>query len=203
VIDHWRWLAAHYERLIRPPAVELWRRALRLPAAGWLVDVAGGTGRVSTALAGSVGGVVVIDLSPDMLSQAAGRPGMTAIRAAAEQLPLHDASCPRLLLVDALHHVADTPAVMAELCRALAPGGRLVIEEPDWHRPTMRLIGWVERAALMRSHPEAPERIMALAQQEGCRARCLHAGPLSVWVLVTKPASAGRVRGRGEGGPAA
>lgn len=45
----------------------------------------------------------------------------------------------------------DQPAAMHELARALAPGGRLVIEEPDIHRPAVKLVALAERIALMGS----------------------------------------------------
>lgn len=186
LLDHFGLVAPIYERYIHAPSVDIWRRVFQLPASTLLLDVGGGTGRVASALADAVKGVVIVDASEQMLRQAANRPGIDAIHASAEALPFSDASFERILMVDALHHVEDTELTVREMLRVLAPGGRLVIEEPDWRTPRMRLIGWAEKLAMMRSHPERPDTIVRLARQAGARARCLSPVKHSTWIVIDK-----------------
>lgn len=186
LLDHFGLVAPIYERCIHAPPVDIWRRVFGLPARTLLLDVGGGTGRVASALADHVTGVVIVDSSEQMLRQAASRPGIEAIHASAEALPFADASFERILMVDALHHVEDTERSVREMLRVLAPGGRLVIEEPDWRAPRMRLIAWAEKLAMMRSHPERPETILRLARQAGARARCLSPIRHNIWVVIDK-----------------
>jgi septum formation protein len=98
-----------------------------VPATGRLLDVAGGTGIVSAELATRGFDVVVTDLSLGMLRLAEERlPGRAAV-AAADRLPVRDASCDVVAMVWLLHllpiPVADV--VLAEAARVLRPGGHL------------------------------------------------------------------------------
>jgi len=47
----------------------------------------------------------------------------------AETLPFSDASFDRVVSVVAFHHMEDQERALAEMCRVLRPGGRLVIVE--------------------------------------------------------------------------
>jgi SAM-dependent methyltransferase len=187
ILDHFGLLAPCYDRCMHAPSAEIWCRALGLPAPALLLDVAGGTGRVAGALAGWVTAVVVIDASLPMLQQAAARPGVLAAQSAAEHLPFADGSFSHIIMVDALHHVAHTRRCVEEMLRVLAPGGRLVIEEPDWRRFGMRLVAIAERLTLMRSHPEQPGDIVAFARQAGMRARCMSPQRNTTWIIIDKP----------------
>lgn len=190
-LDHFGLLAPIYERFFPEPPPDRLRRALKLPAAGLLLDVGGGTGRVTRQFAPEVARVVVADLSNGMLQQAAGHYGTSVIQAPAERLPFADGTVDRILMVDALHHVCDAAATLSELVRILAVGGRLVIQEPDWRILSVRMIAWAEKLALMRSHPYLPDEIVALAQRAGGHARCWAPGDHSVWILVDKEARRG------------
>jgi demethylmenaquinone methyltransferase/2-methoxy-6-polyprenyl-1,4-benzoquinol methylase len=52
-----------------------------------------------------------------------------------------------------------------ELVRVLAPGGRLVVEEPDIAHWGVKLVALGEKLLLMRSHFYAPEAIAALFER--------------------------------------
>jgi demethylmenaquinone methyltransferase/2-methoxy-6-polyprenyl-1,4-benzoquinol methylase len=191
LLDHFGLLAPYYDHWMSTPALEIWQRVLRLPATTLLLDVGGGTARVSGPLAAQVTATVVVDVSAAMLEQAVRRPGIQAVQAPAEHLPFADGVFGRILMVDALHHVANTRQSVEEMLRVLAPGGRLVIEEPDWRRGRMRLVALAEKLALMRSHPERPEAIVRLARQAGARAWCLSPLRHTNWIIVQKPERAG------------
>ena len=93
-----------------------------------LLDVGGGTGRAARAL--DVERRVVVDAARGMLRRARAH-GLATIQGDAAVLPVPDASVDAVLVVDALHHMADVDGVAAAARRALAPGGVLVVREFD------------------------------------------------------------------------
>ena len=182
---HFDLVAPLYERLIRPPDVGPLAHALGLPADGLLLDAGGGTGRVSRALAPRVQGVVVCDASLGMLAQA--RPaGLRAVQGHAERLPFSDGSFRRVLVVDALHHFRSQREAISELVRVLAPGGRLVVSEPDIVHAGVRLVALLERLALMDSHFLRPDEIAAIVATQGLSPRIERNGSTSVWIIADK-----------------
>jgi ubiquinone/menaquinone biosynthesis C-methylase UbiE len=114
-----------------------------------LLDIGGGTGRVSGAFDGHVQ-VVICDPAPGMLSQARGK-GLRACAGVAEHLPFADRRFERIVAVDSLHHFRDQRVAAMELLRVLRPGGRLVVEEPDIRQRAVKVVALLERLLLMRS----------------------------------------------------
>jgi demethylmenaquinone methyltransferase/2-methoxy-6-polyprenyl-1,4-benzoquinol methylase len=184
--DHFDFLASIYDRVIPPPDPAQLQSLLRLPADGWLLDAGGGTGRVSATVTSLVDGVVISDLSLRMLRQAQAKRGLVPVRAHAERLPFPDACFQRVLVVDALHHFCDQREAVADLVRVLAPGGRLVIEEPDATRFAVKLVALAEKLALMRSRFHTPEAIRDMVGELGCAAAVERDGGFAAWVVVDK-----------------
>ncbi|MEY9847222.1 methyltransferase domain-containing protein [Streptacidiphilus sp. MAP5-3] len=97
-----------------------------------LADVGGGTGIIGRRLRrdGRDGrgsrDVVVVDLTHNMLAQAARRlPGGRAVRACADRLPFADGTLDAVTCVWLLHLVPDSGPLIAEFARVLRPGGVL------------------------------------------------------------------------------
>jgi len=130
-----------------------------------VVDIGGGTGRVSQSLAGT-NLVVVCDSSWGMVGESR-RKGLNACLAEAEHLPFPDGAFERALVVDALHHMGDQGRALAEALRVLAPGGRLVLEEPDLRLFAVRLIALAERLLGMRSRMLGERDLLALLRRPG------------------------------------
>ena len=186
--DHFDLLAPWYERVITTANVDYLAPLLALEPHHRLLDVGGGTGRVTAPLARRVAQTVITDLSAGMLQQAAAKDGLQPANAHAELLPFAANSFDRVMIVDALHHVCDQALTAAELLRVLAPDGRLVVEEPNIETGRVKLIAIAEKLALMRSHFLGPAAMQTLFEKAGGRAT-IHTRPdndFNVWLVVTK-----------------
>ena len=182
--DHFGLLAPFYDRLIRFGEADALIKRLGPPVRGWLLDAGGGTGRVAAALDWMAGQIVVADVSLGMLRQARGK-GLAAVSAPAEGLPFPGGTFERGIMVDALHHVADQAGTAGELWRVLAPGGRLVIVEPDIRQLAVKGIALFEKLALMRSHFLPPMEIARLFDEFGAQIR-IEVVSASAWITIEK-----------------
>ena len=97
------------------------------PAAVW--DVGAGTGAVARAIVAAGIPTVAVEPSPTGARFAAAH-GLTAVVGTLHDLALPARSLPAIGLFDVLEHVADRPALLSEIHRVLAPGGRLVVTVP-------------------------------------------------------------------------
>jgi len=108
-----------------------------LPPDGRIADVGAGTGTLAIALARAAPATDVIAIEPDpkTLEIAKGKSGAHAVdwqSALADDLPVADESCDRVVMSLLLHHLDPTQkrAALTEAHRVLRPSGRLHIA--DW-----------------------------------------------------------------------
>jgi len=152
MFDHFGILAPVYEKYIKPKYPVKLAELVQLPISGSLLDVGGGTGRVSQFFSDDVGNLFLADLSHLMLVESHSKKDLLPACSHSEFLPFPDEHFERIIMIDALHHVCDQQRTVNELWRVLKPGGRIVIEEPDIHNWTVKLVALGEKLALMRSH---------------------------------------------------
>lgn len=183
--DHFGILAPLYERLIRPPDARWLRELCAFQPGQRLLDVGGGTGRVSQYFRGDVAHVCILDVSVGMLREALAKGGFCAGSGAAERLPFCDGAFERIIAIDSFHHFRDHRRAAGELLRVLAPGGRLVIEEPDVRRFAVKLVALGETLTLMRSHFYPPHELMRFFDKPNVHLS-LHESSPNFWLVVDK-----------------
>ncbi len=111
------WLARARARLIPPASRD----------GAVLVDLGCGGGLLAPHVAGKGYRHVGVDLITSGLEQAAAH-GVAPVRADARRLPFADRTADVVSAGELLEHVPDWPAVVAEACRILRPGGWLVLD---------------------------------------------------------------------------
>lgn len=185
ILDHFSLLAPLYERFIPPRLPEQLIALLELPTTGAVLDAGGGTGRLAQFLTPLADQVVVLDESLKMTQEARRKDSLLPVRGHSENLPFRAQAFQRVLMVDALHHVAHQAQTVRELWRVLAPGGILVIEELDFRTFTVKLIALAEKAALMRSHFLSPAQIEQLFPFPDAQVN-IQAQAGAVWVIARR-----------------
>ena len=103
--------------------------------AATILDVACGPGIIAAALAPRAREVVAFDLTPEMLTKArqrcaeAGLTNVTFREGSATALPFPDACFDAVVTRLSIHHFEKPQSPMAEMARALKPGGTLVLAD--------------------------------------------------------------------------
>ncbi|MFH1084207.1 MAG: methyltransferase domain-containing protein [Chloroflexota bacterium] len=124
--DFWEGRGREYEDGAERVAL----RALLPPAGRRLVELGAGFGRLASLYAG-YDEVVLLDYSRSQLEYARQRLGderFIYVAADVYRLPLATRAVDTAVMVRVLHHLADAPAVFAQLARAVRPQGTLVLE---------------------------------------------------------------------------
>lgn len=188
MFDHFRFLARCYDRVMGQADADRLSRLLRLPCDGLLLDVGGGTARVSHPLRHAVRAVIVADYSHGMLRQARAKEDVLPLRVVAEEMPFTEAAVDRMLVVDALHHFRDQRRSVGEMLRVLRPGGRLLIIEPDIRRVAVKAVAFAETLALMKSRFYEAEAVCAMARSFGGTATIAERDRFSYFITVDKSA---------------
>jgi ubiquinone/menaquinone biosynthesis C-methylase UbiE len=142
------------------PAYEAAIGELRLPPGGRALDAGCGTGRAVPLLrtaVGPAGTVVGLDLTPEMLREAAALGRGTAgllVEADSEQLPMRDGGFDAVFAAGLVHHLPDPAAGLRELARVTRPGGRLALFHPIGRATLAIRRGHELRADDLRAQPQ-------------------------------------------------
>ncbi|HDD61107.1 MAG TPA: class I SAM-dependent methyltransferase, partial [Chloroflexi bacterium] len=126
MFDHFGILAPVYEKYIKPKYPEKLAELTQLPIQGSLLDVGGGTGRVSQFFLEDVSKIYLADLSHKMLVESHSKNGLLPTSSHSEFLPFPKEHFERIIMIDTLHHVCDQQQTINELWRVLKPGGRII-----------------------------------------------------------------------------
>ena len=130
-------LAADYDDRAhdsRIPLQRYWQRSRHrhvvdlIAGEGRVLDIGCGSSRIIAALPA---GSVALDVLQRKLRYAR-RFGRALVHGSGFALPFRDASFPCVLCSQVIEHVPKDSPILDELCRVLAPGGRLVLGTPDY-----------------------------------------------------------------------
>ncbi|WP_290813609.1 class I SAM-dependent methyltransferase [Halovivax sp.] len=138
-----------------------------------VLDVAGGSGRVARAIDAET---VVVDVSRGMLARVDG----PAVLGDAGTLPVSDDAVDAAICVDALHHLPEPGAALAELARVVKPGGVVAVVDFDPGTVRGRLVALGERAVGMDSTLHGPDEVAELLAAAGVDAAVRQRGFVSV-----------------------
>ena len=156
------------------------RQALGAGSGERILDVGCGPGFYVSELldeVGEGGSVVGLDASAPMLELArrrcAGRDNVEFGEADAAELPVADADFDAALSVQVMEYVPDLGPALAELERALRPGGRLVVWDVDWATFSLRSVDGRLTERVLRAwddhlvHSSLPRRLAPLLRAAG------------------------------------
>jgi arsenite methyltransferase len=126
---------------------------------------------------GSDGWVTGVDMEPTMLAVAAkrteGHDNVAFYEAQATSLPVPDGMFDAAVSVQVLEYVQDVSAALAEIYRALCPGGRVVVWDIDWatvswhaadHGRMRRMLDAWDRHL---THPSLPQTLTSRLSDAG------------------------------------
>lgn len=118
-------VARFYDFFALEPSTDVLNRALSLEEGVRLLDIAGGTGRISEDLLNRNPDIkpVLVDASRGMLLQSE----IDRVQGNASQLPFRDDAFDAAICVDAIHHIRDIESVFTETRRVLKDDGKFVI----------------------------------------------------------------------------
>ena len=183
--DHFNLIGPFYDRIFgRANAQEIVEIA-GLEEGQTLLDVGGGTGRVTRLFKKHAKNVVIADAANKMLQEAK-KKDLQTVNAQSEHLPFPQHAFDRVIMVDALHHVADQQKTLKELWRVTGRGGKIIIEEPDIHHFLVKLIAVGEKLLLMRSHFLSPQAIADMSRFNNSASVEIVRKSGIAWIIITK-----------------
>jgi ubiquinone/menaquinone biosynthesis C-methylase UbiE len=103
----------------------------------------------------------------------AGQPGVELRPGEAVSLPVDDESVDAALCVQVLEYVADPAVALAEMHRALRPGGRVVVWDVDWATVSLHAVDTGRSERVLRAwdqhlaHPSLPRTLAARMRSVG------------------------------------
>ena len=177
-----------------PETVELIAEAVRPDADALLLEVAAGKAEAACTLAGRFAcRVLAVEIYDPFVHYAAAkawhwnlRDLVTVLRADGRRLPLRDTACEAAYCIGAPSIVGLEPC-LAEMARAVRPGGHVVVSDIVWRRkPEAELgpqWGWVARAQPRLS----AEEYAAAVETLGLRVERVHLHERSAWEAYWRP----------------
>lgn len=185
-VDHFNLLGPIYDWIFRHRQDHQLVELVNLQTNESLLDVGGGTGRITILFTAISENLTIADSAANMIKKALEK-DIDVVNTQSEHLPFASLVFDRIIMVDALHHVKNQKKSLQEMWRVLAPGGIIVIEEPDIRMFLVKLLALGEKLLLMRSHFLHPRKIIDYCNFGGQSEVDVYADKGMVWISVRKP----------------
>lgn len=149
-IDHFGLIAPFYDRLFCFTDGEMIKQLAKLDSAHSMLEIGGGTGRVSIEFIHLLDFIEIIDINWKMLKRSKEK-NLNTICCNGERLCHKNNNFDRVIMVDSLHHFKNQSKVINEAWRVLRTGGIILILEPDVTNMIGRIIVILEKLLAMNS----------------------------------------------------
>lgn len=167
--DDFKILAPIYEKFIQPRKLNPWMEFIVHKRPQKLLDVGGGTGRITQNFKGIVPKLFLADSSLPMLKAAKKKHLFSETCCMVEKLPYASGSFDCIVMVDAFHHVVNQKEALDEIIRILSDEGFFILEEPDIKHFQVKIIALFEKITGMRSHFFRVEDILDMLKQRNIK----------------------------------
>ncbi len=153
-------IAGSYDKLIRGFALDSIKEFLKLEPDKLLLDLGGGTGRVSVAIDEQVNGCILLDRSFEMLQQASKKSRtLYLVQGVGENLPFKYGTIPQMFANDTLHHIRQQRETLSECYQALSYDGKMIIREYDPKYWKTKFLIFFEKVLLFGSTFLSPQQL--------------------------------------------
>lgn len=183
--DHFNLIGPLYDRIFGRAEDKKIVEIAEMREGQTLLDVGGGTGRVTRLFKKISKNVIIADAAKKMLQEAQ-KKELQTVNSQSEHLPFAQHTFDRVIMVDALHHVADQQKTLNELWRVTGPGGMIIVEEPDINHFLVKLVALGEKLLLMRSHFLSPQAIAGMSQFTDAALVDIVRKSGIAWIIITK-----------------
>lgn len=130
-----------------------------------VLDLGGGTGRISMFFINKVKEIVVLDSSPGMIKKCQTHIGLSCVVGLAEKIPFPDDYFDKIIINDAFHHFKNQEAVCKEIKRVLKTIGEVLIEEFNPETIFGKIIVKTESLLKMQSKFHDPKSLSKLFEK--------------------------------------
>lgn len=183
--DHFNLIGPLYDRIFGRAEDQKIVEIAEMREGQTLLDVGGGTGRVTRLFKKISKNVIIADAAKKMLQEAQ-KKELQTVNSQSEHLPFAQHTFDRVIMVDALHHVADQQKTLNELWRVTGPGGMIIVEEPDINHFLVKLVALGEKLLLMRSHFLSPQAIAGMGRFNDAASVDIVRKSGIAWIIITK-----------------
>jgi len=164
--DDFRFIARFYDQIIKSNDDIHWKNIICEMNPERILDVGGGTGRLTQFLVNCCKKIYICDLSFPMLRAAKNKGIFQEIYCSIEKSPFMKPAFDCIVMVDAFHHLLNQRTAIQQVLSLLKPDGIFILEEPDITRWQVKLISLGEKLLFMRSHFQKSEIIESWINQK-------------------------------------
>lgn len=133
-----------------------------------ILDLGGGTGRVSQDLGNNTSGCIILDLSFQMVLQAKKKSrSKYLVQGLSQNLPFREDSLKQIFLNDTLHHIAEQEGTLKDCYVSLGSKGRLIIREYDKKKFRTKFLILFEKIVRFGSKFLSPGQLSEMCIEQG------------------------------------